>query len=260
MPTHPKYDSAKPKASIYRLKDSPNLFLVIYPSGVKSWEYRYQDKGKSKALILGEFGDRKPALGQKAARVKRDEIADGRNRGIDPVTANKLRDEQHRAQLDEAKAARNERVAERARARLAKERGAVTVQTIAEKWIAENRPHWSSGHTHQCEQSLADYVYPKIGNKHPEAVEPSHVLDLIGGMLANGRVETARRVRAVRRVFEHGGRYDGFKGNPVALAKRELSKRIKVAKSANPEEHFPIGAGEGNPATAACDARVRGLR
>lgn len=240
MLTKPECDNAKGKASPYRLKDSQNLFLVIYPSARKSWEYRYQVDGKSYALIIGEYGDRKPALGPKAARVKRDAIATERTRGIDPVKAAKLQTEQQREQLEAAKAARNARVAERARARLAKERGAVTVQTIAEKWIAANGPHWSPGHAHQCEQSLEDYVYPKIGTKHPEAVEPSHVLDLIGGMLADGMVETARRVRQrLDAVFEHGGLYYGFKANPVALAKRELSKRIKVAKSANPEAHFP---------------------
>ena len=160
MLSNPECDHARRKASVYRLKDSQNLFLVVYPSGRKSWEYRYQDKGKSKALILGEYGDRKPALGPRAARVERDAKSAARNRGIDPVTASKLASEHQRTQLETAKAERATRVADKARTRLAEERGAITVKTVAEKWIAGNSPHWSKGHTHQCEQSLQDYVYP----------------------------------------------------------------------------------------------------
>lgn len=190
-------------------------------------------------MIIGEYGDRKPALGPKAARAKRDELSANRSAGLDPVKAAKLKADSQRAELEAAKAARVERIAEKARARLAAERGAVTFKHIAEKWIAANRAPWSAGHTHQCEQSLADHVYPTLGSKHPEAIEPAHILDLIGGMLAEGKVETARRVRQrMDAVFEHGGHYFGFRANPVALAKRELSKRFKVAKAANPEEHF----------------------
>jgi hypothetical protein len=58
MLTAPECDNAKPRQKIYRLKDSANLFLVVYPTGLRSWEYRYQHEGKSKALILGEYGAR----------------------------------------------------------------------------------------------------------------------------------------------------------------------------------------------------------
>lgn len=240
MLTTREYDAAEPKTAIYRLKDSPNLFLVIYPSGRKSWEYRYQIGGTSKALILGEYGGRKPALGPKAARIRRDSFATDRNSGIDPVLAKKLKTEQLRAELETAKVDKAKRTADREAARLAATRDAVTVQTVAEKWIESNRPHWSRDHAHQCEQSLTDHAYERIGDKKPESVEPAEILDLIDAMLAKGMIETARRVRQrLDAVFEHAALYHGFKTNPVALAKRELTKRFKMAKAANPEEHFP---------------------
>lgn len=240
MLTNTECDKAESGDAIYRLKDSPNLFFVVYPSGVKSWEYRFQEAGKSKALVLGPYGGRKPALGVKAARARRDEIAAGRNRGLDPILARKIERERQHEELRAARAQRARIDAERAQAQLATERGAITVQTVAEKWIAGNRPHWSTGHAHQCEQSLTDHVYRVIGTRHPESVEPADILDLIDGMLAEGHVETARRVRQrLDAVFEHAGLYYGFKLNPVALAKRELSKRFKIARAANPEERFP---------------------
>jgi len=248
MLTVPECENAKSRDAIYRLKDSPNLFLVIYPTGRKSWEYRYQDQGKSKALILGEYGSRSPAFGPRTAREKRDAIATDRNKGRDPVVGRKLEKERQNQELDAARSARAARQAEKARQRLEAERGAITVKSIAQAWLKEYRSHWSAGHAWQCEQSLQDHVFPHIGNKHPEKVEPAHIVDLIGGMLAEGKVETARRVRQrLDAVFEHGGLYYGFKSNPVALSKRELSKRFKVAQTANPEQHFPCVAKEEIP-------------
>lgn len=243
MLTNTECLGARPKSTTYRLKDSPNLYLVVYPSGKRSWEYRYQDAGTSRALILGEYGDRKPALGAKAARARRDEIAAERAKGRDPVTARKVVREEQKRELDAAREERVRREAAKAQAGLEKERGALTLEVVARKWLTANTPHWSKAHAHQCEQSLEDHVFPKIGAKHPEHVEPSDVLDLIDGMLAAGMTETARRVRQrLDAVFEHGGLYFGFRTNPVALAKRELSRRFKVAMAANPEVHFPCVA------------------
>jgi integrase len=241
-------ENARRREAIYRLKDSPNLFLVVYPSGRKSWEYRYQHEGTSKALILGEYGQRAPALGPKSARAARDELATERNRGRDPIVAKKLERERQKEQLDEARAERERRSMEKARKQLEAERGAITVRTIVDAWIKEYRPHWSAGHAWQCQQSLQDHAYPHIGDKQPDTVEPAHILDLIGTLLAEGKVETARRVRQrLDAAFEHGCLRYGFRSNPVALSKRELAKRFKVAQAANPEEHFPCVSREQIP-------------
>lgn len=236
----PECDNARAKATVYRLKDSPNLFLVVYPSGRRSWEYRYQVNGKSQAVIIGEYGERKPALGPKSARAERDRISADRAKGLDPAVASKLeRERQHQALLT-ARAERESRQAEKARSRIEAERGAITFKAVAEKWLAVNRPHWSKAHADQNAQSLVDHVYPKIGSMHPGRIEPAHVMDLIDGMLADGKVETARRVRQrLDAVFEHAGLYFGFRNNPVALSKRELSKRFKSASAAHPEVNFP---------------------
>src|SRR5689334_14797459 len=125
MLTVPECDSAKSGESIYRLKDSPNLFLVVYPSGRKSWEYRYQEQGKSKALILGEYGNRAPGIGPRTAREKRDAIATQRSARRDPILGRKLEKERQKHELDEARIARLARQAEKARKRLEAERGAI---------------------------------------------------------------------------------------------------------------------------------------
>jgi integrase len=238
--TVPECENARSRSAIYRLKDSPNLFLVVYPSGRKSWEYRYQHDGKAKALILGEYGNRASALGPKAARDERKKLDADRIAGRDPILGRKLERERQHRELTDARAERERHRSELARKRLEAERGAITVRTIAETWLKEYRDDWSAGHAWQCDQSLRDHVYPVIGDKHPGKVEPAHVLDLIGGLLSDGKVETARRVRQrLDAVFQHGALRYGFNANPVALAKKELTRRFKVAQKANPKENFP---------------------
>ncbi len=59
-------------------------------------------------------------------------------------------------------------------------------------------------------------------------------------MLADGKVETARRVRQrLDAVFEYAGLRHKLPSNPVAIAKREINKRVKAARKANPASNFP---------------------
>jgi len=146
MLTSPECENARVRRSIYRLKDSPNLFLVVYPRGRKSWEYRYQSGGTAKALILGEYGIRAPALGPRAARVRRDELATEGNNGRDPILSRKLERERQHEELAKARAERERRSAEQARKRLEADRGSITVRSIAEDWLKDYRAHWSPGY------------------------------------------------------------------------------------------------------------------
>ena len=59
-------------------------------------------------------------------------------------------------------------------------------------------------------------------------------------MLADGKVETARRVRQrLDAVFEYAGLRHKLPANPVAIAKREINKRVSAARKAHPEKNFP---------------------
>jgi integrase len=92
----------------------------------------------------------------------------------------------------------------------------------------------------EVEQSLRDHVYPALGSKPITIIEPAHILDpLGGGLLAEGNVETARRVRQrLDSIFEYAGLRHKLPANPVAMAKREINKREKAARKADPEERF----------------------
>jgi hypothetical protein len=56
----------KPTDTRLEIHDGAGLYLVIQPSGAKSWAYRYRVDGKSRKLTLGSF----PALSLTEARQK----------------------------------------------------------------------------------------------------------------------------------------------------------------------------------------------
>jgi len=55
-------------------------------------------------------------------------------------------------------------------------------------------------------RSLRDHVYPKIGDRPIEKIDPTQILDVLGKLLSDGGVETARRVRQqLDALFEYAG-------------------------------------------------------
>ena len=224
-----KIKAAQPQAKPYRLADGRSLFVVVHPSGSKSFEYRYRRGGTLKAIVLGGCED----MGLREARNERDRLRAMLADGLDPKDQRRIVSEEQRARLAALRAASAERKA-------AAKRSATTVKVVAEEWVAHSKAHWTPKHLHQVQQSLRDHVYPDIGGKPVGDIEPAHVLDLLGKLLADGKVETARRVRQrLDALFEYAGLKHKLPSNPVAVAKREINKRVRAARKTNPEQNFP---------------------
>lgn len=66
--TDPKCDAAKPREKDYKLFDGKGLYLLVKPSGVKTWRMKYTKPDDRDGLAT--FGNY-PALGLKAARERR---------------------------------------------------------------------------------------------------------------------------------------------------------------------------------------------
>src|SRR5258705_11012413 len=81
------------KSSRYEVPDPacPGLYLLVHPSGAKSWCYRYRFGGKSRKLTIGaaftEKGIEVIKIGD--ARDIADEARVSVARKIDPIEANK---------------------------------------------------------------------------------------------------------------------------------------------------------------------------
>src|SRR5437868_3657135 len=85
------------------LHDGNGLYLVIQPSGSKSWAYRYRTDGKSQKLTLGtllnpdakpdvDAAGELPALSVTEARQRASAAAVKVQRGIDPIQERKHKD------------------------------------------------------------------------------------------------------------------------------------------------------------------------
>lgn len=62
--------NAKPRAARYKMSDGDGLYLLVMPSGTKSWRWRQQVEGREKIVTLGTY----PEVGLGAARVARDKL------------------------------------------------------------------------------------------------------------------------------------------------------------------------------------------
>ena len=70
----------RPTDTIVKLSDGASLFLLVHPTGTKTWVYSYRFGDKQKKLTLGQY----PLLSLKDARVARQEARDLLSQGIDP--------------------------------------------------------------------------------------------------------------------------------------------------------------------------------
>ncbi|WP_338039505.1 Arm DNA-binding domain-containing protein, partial [Mailhella massiliensis] len=78
--------AAKPAEKQQKLFDAKGLYLLIMPSGTKSWRLKYHFQGKEKLISLGTY----PATSLKEAREKAADARKAIENGIDPSAQRKL--------------------------------------------------------------------------------------------------------------------------------------------------------------------------
>ena len=186
------------KSSPGRYGDGGGLYLQIGPTGAKSWLFRYQFGGKSRRMGLGAVH----AVSLKEARERAAECRNRLSEGKDPL-------EEREGALEAARV-------EAARSR--------TFQTYALEYVSQNEPAWRNAkHRQQWRNTLATYVYPKIGDLQIRSINAKLVADVLrqpveakkGGMTQPfwiARPETADRVR---------GRMEAILDYAMALEQRD---------------------------------------
>lgn len=187
---------------------APNLYRQT-GGGRDSWLYRYERNGKSIWLGLGSA--RKVPLSK--AKAKRDELNAMRMSG-DPL-------------------------AERRAGREKQKREQVTFKEFAEPFVAAHiKTLRNAASQRQWPNSLATYVYPKIGNLRVCDVEAVHVAKVLEPIWLD-KAETARRVRArIERIMdaaEAAGLRSGR--NPASL---NLVRPLLPRKKRAAVKHFAM--------------------
>lgn len=155
---------------VVKLYDSDGLFLVVRPSGSKSFYLRYSMNGKRRDALLGKY----PNLSLRQARLKAAEYHAMVEGGEDPRLANK------------------------------REQQSGVFNDVYLDWLAKCKNNLSEKDQRLIRQRLGDFVLPKIGVMAMSDIRTVHIKDVIDDVVAQGKVETAKRCLSyVSQIFRY---------------------------------------------------------
>ncbi|RWR29477.1 DUF4102 domain-containing protein [Sinirhodobacter populi] len=147
------------------------LYLTVQPTGKKGWQVRYRHGGVHRRMSLGAY----PVLSLADARKRAREALAAASDGRDPA-----------AEVKAAKAPKP--VDDRDK-----------IQTLVEQF---DRRHLSSLRSGQgVRRQLDRHVIPKWGNKNVQTITRRDVIDLLDGLVDQGKATTANRIRAYLSKF-----------------------------------------------------------
>jgi integrase len=150
------------------------LYLVLQPSGAKSWALRYRAAGKPSKLTLGPY----PALDLANARRRAQEALGEVASGKSPAA--------------EKKAAREAQKAADSTA----DRVEMVAAAFVDKYIKRNvGASWAR----EAERLIAKEINPRLGSKRLVDVKKSDIHDLLDGIVDRGAPIVANRTLAVLR-------------------------------------------------------------
>jgi integrase len=195
MLTAAQIRAAEPRDRAYKMADGLGLFLLVAPTGLKSWRMAFRFAKKEQLLVFGRF----PDMSLAEARIQRDQAR---------VQIARQRQPGRRAQ---ARPRRDRRGRRRSDVRT----GGAQLGTL-------QRPTWSAEHYKDVIFSLERHVFPAIGALALTEISKHQVLELIRVIEASGAIETARRVRTrISAVFEA----NLADNNPAATIRKAMAPK-----------------------------------
>jgi len=206
MLTHSRIMAFRPSTKPVAYTDAAGLYLIVQPNGSKLWRMRYRYLGRQKTLHIGRF----PDIGIADARQRRDEARKQIAAGEDPA-------------------------AEKRRARMAaKVAAANTFRGVAEEWVAKQRREGLADITIEKIEWLLDKACGTMGDRPINEIDAQEVLCALRKVEANGRFESARRMRSVlSRVFRYA--------IATARANRDVAADLRGALvTPKPKHHAAI--------------------
>lgn len=173
-----------------RIGDGDGLFLIVQPSGTKSWVCRVQKNGNRRDFGLGSAS--KVTLAQ--ARERAREIRAWMELGLDPL-------------FERKKAA-----------------GIPTFKEAAAKVLAAHRKTWrNEKHEGQWLQTLTSYAFPLIGDVKVSAITGPMIRNVLAEIWLT-KPETARRVRQRIGTVLDWAYASGYRENEAPM--RAISKGL----------------------------------
>ncbi|MCC4277039.1 tyrosine-type recombinase/integrase [Pseudomonas aeruginosa] len=203
--------TAKPRDKDYKLFDGRGLYLLVKPTGVKSWRFKYtKPDGRAGLTAFGSY----PALSLKAARECHAQALALLARGLDPV--------------EQARQARNPDAGH-----------AIAFETVARAWHA-TMTKWSQGHARRVLSEMESDLFPVIGKRRIVDVKTRDLLIPLQAVEKRGALDTAARLRqrctCIMRYAVQTGLIDYNPAHDLAGA---LTTRKAKHRPALPLERLP---------------------
>ncbi len=167
----------KPADKQQKLSDSGGLQLLVHPNGSKYWRLAYRFNGKQKVMAMGVY----PIVTLAHARTKRDEAKALLANGEDP--GERVTKKAKKAVIIEAQ--KIEAIAEN-----------LLFESVATEWHTKHAPNWKRSHADKIIGRLRADVFPWIGKRPMNEINPPELLSVLRRIEARGALETAHRVLA----------------------------------------------------------------
>lgn len=186
-----------------RMTDAGSLYLQVDANGSKRWFYKYTFLGKAKLMALGSY----PAVSLNAAQRLRDEAKLLKATGVDPMQQRKT---------DKLKAMNP---------------SGDTFKAVAREWLEKQIPQWSDMHSKRCVRQLERDIFPYIGDRKINELEPVEVLAAVRKTEQRGALETADRgMQLVGQVFRYAV--------STCRVSRDITQDLKGALTPYRSKHF----------------------
>jgi len=159
-----------------RFADSRGMYLQVSPACSKRWFMKYRVGGKEKQLALGSY----PNISLKQARLARDAAKLEKSEGKDPLQSRKLNKLKANHSIGNA------------------------FKVIALEWFAKQSPQWSESHAVRMQRQLERDLFPWIGERPIDQIQPMELLAALHKVEERGALETANRaLMLARQIWDY---------------------------------------------------------
>lgn len=205
MPRHlltaREVELAKPRSKPYRLRDGGGLYLLVSPTGAKSWQYRYTLDGKQQTATLGKYPVR--TLGD--ARTRADESRRQADGGVHVTVEKRVQ-----------------------RARRAAERDN-TFAAVAVRWVTvrARRDQWTANYAREVRNSLANHL-AKL-NALPVTEIRAALCSPLLARVERAAPDMERKVRQrLRAILDYAVEEGLLELNPLPAVRRRHLERARL--------------------------------
>src|SRR5216683_6776896 len=135
---------AAPRERVFKLFDGGGLFLLVRPTGLHGWRFKYRVRGREKLLSFGPY----PAVSLANARAQCKAAKALLRDGVDPSVSRQA----------------------------AKHGGADSFEAIAREWYGTHSIRWKPSYQEHIIRRLERDIFPWIGHKAIHAIGPADLL------------------------------------------------------------------------------------